>query len=510
LINSRPLRRLAALFLLASLTPASLLAAPTRGAAAQALDASLRYTSATYGYSLLIPPGWVRVPHVRWTPRGPAADLTVMPPDHQAALGVFVVPTGSATYSATDLQNLALRLISQQSPLPTVATLEGYARISQEVIKKLVANHTTYQSVTADLTYGGHMVCYARMSVAVAQQHRRLYVVAALVYESIAGLPPGGSGSTDTPTPGGFAVAPGSAHPAAMATAVAGPMMAHDHHAASERPSDAPAPLPTDRERGNLCRTQDDAGLVFLDKNCAATRYSNAMLQAFSSINIAARAAADPRPAPVIGADGFATYASPAQGVTVHYPAQWTPVSVPGALGAVQSPDQTALVLLVVQPTNAALSEADLQSIADRQIAQVGSVVLQPVHKTITMNGVPAVIALASSVGINTGSMVGSAQVSVLVTAYHHRLYLTRAATLLVHSGIGDQIPVIYPYFSPFTALARRAVFDFEPVTGALFTHNYDLGLAFDTALSMTVDPHVPNAVANGGTGGQSFVPLPR
>lgn len=509
MINARRLRGLATLSLLASLAPSSLLASPTHDAAARAGGAGLRYTSATYGYSLLIPPGWVRVPHVRWTPRGPAADLTIMPPDHQAALGVIVVPMGNATYSATDLQNVALRLISQESPLPTVSTLEGYARISQEVIRKLVVNHTAYQSVTTDLTYGGHMVCYARMSVAVTQQHRRLYVVAALVYESIAGLPPGGSAPTDTPTPDGFAVGPGGARPEAMATAVAaGLLMAHDRYATGERPYDAPAPLPTDRERGNLCRTRDDAGLVFLDKNCAATRYSNAMLQAFSSMSIAARAAADPRPAPVIGADGFATYTNAAQGVTVRYPAQWTPVSVPGALGAVQSPDQTALVLLVVQPTNTSPSEADLQTIADQQIAQVGTVVLQPVHKTITMNGVPAVIALASSVGINTGGMVGSAQVSVLVTAYHHRLYLTRAATLLVHSGIGDQTPVIYPYFSPFTVLARRAVFDFEPVTGALFTHSFDLGLAFDTALSMAVDPHVPTA--NTGAGGQSAVPVPR
>ncbi len=491
MINARRRRGLATLGLLALLdvlTPAGVRAAPTPLPAAHAGGAAVRYTSATYGYALLLPPGWARVPRVRWTPQGPAADLTIMPPDHQAALGVIVVPTGRTLYSALDLQNVALRLISQQSPLPSVAPLEGYTRISKEVIKQLAVNHITYQTVTADLDYGGHMVCRALMSVAVTQQHQRLYVVASVAYQAIFGLPPGGgSQPTDTPTPNGFILSPGRALPGAVATAAAGPMSEPAHGDASGWAGDAPAPLPTDHERGNLCRTPDDAGLIFLDKNCAAAAYSSAMLRSFASMTIAAHMAADPRPAAAIGADGFATYSSAAQGVAVRYPAQWTPVAVPGALGAVQSPDQTALIVLVVQPATTALSAQDLQSIADQQIAQVGTVVLPPVHKTIQMHGVPAVIALASSVGINTGSMVGSAQVSVFVTAYHHRLYLTRAATLLVRSGIGDLTPVTYPYFSPFTALARRAVFDFEPSTGPLFTHSYDLGLAVDTALSMSV-----------------------
>jgi hypothetical protein len=54
--------------------------------AAHAAGSVSSFTSAAYGYSLLVPSSWVRIAGVHWTPDGAPADLTVMTADHQAAL----------------------------------------------------------------------------------------------------------------------------------------------------------------------------------------------------------------------------------------------------------------------------------------------------------------------------------------------------------------------------------------------------------------------------------------
>lgn len=480
------IRFLLVLGLLICLAPRYLLATSVRTTVAHAASAGLQYRSATYGYSLRIPAGWVRVPHVRWTPGGPPADLTIMPPDHQAALGVVVTPTGNTVYSATDLQNVAARLIAQESYLPSVATLMGSTPISHEVTKKQVINHVTYQIVSANLLYGGHMVCSVEMTVAVTQQHHRLYAVAAIVYAAIFGLPPGGGEPTDTPVPGDSGISPQQVIPAVVATAVPSGLAPASSAVPAAAVADAgPVPLPTDRERGNLCRTSDDVGLIFLDKNCAAGADTNAMLQAGASMRIAPQAATDRRAAAVVGADGFATYVDPGRGALVRYPAQWTPVAVSGAVAAVESPDQNSLIALFEQPiTASSLSSADLQSIANQQIGQIGSAITPPVFKTIRLGSISAFLGLDSAVGIDTGNVVGQAQVTVVVAVIHQRICVVRAATLVVSSSL-TQATVIYPYFTPFTTLARRAVFDFESATVPLFSRAQDVGLGFASALSL-------------------------
>jgi hypothetical protein len=185
---------------------------------------------------------------------------------------------------------VAERLIDQENPLPGVAALIGYTPTSKTIIKQQMINHVAFQTVTASLLYGGHMVCFAQMEVAVTQRYHRLYMVAAVVYRSIAGVPPAGEGDTPTATPegGAFDLSQRPIVPAPMATVVP-EGLAHGFSVrpAASRSSDEPVPLPTDRERGNLCRTSDDAGLVFLDKNCAGAYEANILVQAIASMRIA-------------------------------------------------------------------------------------------------------------------------------------------------------------------------------------------------------------------------------
>ena len=96
--------------------------APQQGVAAtRAASGLVRYTSAAYGYTVLVPSSWARLYHLPWTPAGPPADLTVMTPDHQAALGIIVAPTGSRRYSDVEFQGVALRLLYQENGVgPTI------------------------------------------------------------------------------------------------------------------------------------------------------------------------------------------------------------------------------------------------------------------------------------------------------------------------------------------------------------------------------------------------------
>jgi hypothetical protein len=479
------MRYLVLLGFLCCLAPRALFTVPVHPAAAHASSLSARYSSARYGYSLLIPTGWVRVPNVRWTPGATPADLTVMSPDHQAALGVMVTPIGAMRYSATDLQNVAERLMSQENPLPGVAALVGYTPAAKATIKQQVINHVTFQVVSSELLYGGHMVCFVDMGVEVTQRYHRLYTVAAVVYRSIAGLPPGGEGEpTATPLPGASGASPQRVNPAAMAPSFPTDLaQGFSVQPADSRVGAEPPPLPTDRERGNLCRTPDDGGLTFLDKNCAGALEVTLLVQSMASVRLAP-GADDTRPAATVGPDGFGIYVDPSRSAMVRYPVQWTPVSVSSALAAVEAPDRDSLIALYEEQTSSALSQSDLQSIAEQQILDVGRPVFAPTFKTINLDGTSALLALANGVGINTGNTVGEAQVSVIVAVIHQRVVVARAETLLVSNNISIA-QVTYPYFTPFTTLARIAVFNFEPTTAVQFSVDQDVGLGYLAVTSL-------------------------
>jgi len=265
--------------------------APHSAASARVVGGVARYTSAAYGYTLRVPTGWARIPGARWTPAGPRADLTLMTPDHQAALGVIVSPTGSRRYSDAE-----------------------------------------------------------------------------------------------------------------------------------------------------------------------------------------------------VGVDGFATATDPALGVRLEYPTQWTAVSVPNTNAGLQSADQTVLVTLQAQRTDAeTLGPSDLQSVANAQIAQVSNGLPPSSYQTMRINGVLYLRAFIPSTITRVGNgMIG--QVSVTVASYRHRLYSLRAIALNSTGGsVGFSAPDVYPYFSPFTTLARLT-----HNTGGL--QSQEGNLAAQTTLSLFIDPHVPEA----------------
>jgi hypothetical protein len=62
------MRHLVLLGLCICLAPHYLAAAQRQTMVARAASVAARYTSARYGYSILVPSGWVRVPNVHWTP----------------------------------------------------------------------------------------------------------------------------------------------------------------------------------------------------------------------------------------------------------------------------------------------------------------------------------------------------------------------------------------------------------------------------------------------------------
>ncbi len=451
-------------------------AAAGGSASARTAGAVVRYTSQTNGYSLLLPTGWVRLRGVRWTPAGPPADLTIMTPDRQAALGIMVTPTGRTTYSRAELQGIALRLLYQEDNVLSSTSVQT---------KRLVINGVPYETASAYLVSGLPTMA-TFLSIGVAQRNHRLFAVAGLVYIQLYTLQQGGP-SEPTATPDGGFGQPirAGARPLAVAapTAVVAPVVAAPAARPWHRPADAPAPPPTSQWRGNRCPSGDDAGLAIADRNCA-WRAENAVLQAVAStLTLSVRAPADRLPAATVGVDGFVRYADRAHGYAVSYPAQWAPISVPGTSGAVRSPDQNAAATVGVQSINASsLAQSDLQSVAAAQIAQVGSALGNISYRTTSVNGILYLVAFAPGVGISTANGgLGQAQVGVVVAAYRHRLYSVRGVALTVSST--DATPVLYPYFSPFTPFARG----YQNVTD---THGQEAGLALQTALSLVVDPN--------------------
>jgi len=79
------------------------------------------------------------------------------------------------------------------------------------------------------------------------------------------------------------------------------------------------------------------------------------------------------------------------------------------------------------------------------------------------------------------------AQVSVTVASYHHRVYSLRAIALtyLASLDANGAPPAVYPYFNPFTTLARST-----QSTVDLLGQQSDL--AAQTTWSLSIDPHVP------------------
>jgi hypothetical protein len=191
-----------------------------------------------------------------------------------------------------------------------------------------------------------------------------------------------------------------------------------------------------------------------------------------------------------VGVDGFTVATSSSLGVRVEYPAQWSTVSVPDTNIAVRSADQNAAFEVAVNRTSAAtLAQSDLESYASSLIAQVASATA-PSYQALQVGGVEYVRALAPTAVITeaSGAYV-QAQVSVCVASYRHRAYSLRAVALTYLSTPEENWspPALYPYFSPFTTLARSS-----QSTADLLQQQSEL--AAQTAWSLYVDPQVPDA----------------
>ena len=448
----------------------------------QTTRAAQRYTSAAYGYALRAPASWVHIPGVRWTPMGPSADLTLMTPDHQAALGVIVAPTGNRVYSGLELQDVAFRLLSQENQISPLVQIQT---------KRVVVNGVPYETAGGYLISGVPLMATIA-SVAVTQRHHRLYAIATLVYLQVYTAPPADSGPPPTDTPSGNAEPPQRLQPAAVSTAVAGrydvSVGAGDRQIPRERPADPPAPLPTDRLRGNRCRTSQDAGLAVVDRNCAFRAELQAMMTMLSTFTIDPAAADDRRPAAAVGVDGFTSISDPAQGYRLAYPAQWARVPAPGTVAFARSADRNAGVgVTVLQIDAASLSEGDLRSAADHQLATVATYPGALVHRTVHVGDATYVVAFARGAGVTTaGGGLGQARVVVVATAHRHRLYTTTGIGLTVLGAGEDTTRILYPYFSPFSTLARR-------YQSTLDTHAQEADLALRAALTLFVDPNVPS-----------------
>ncbi len=453
-------------------------------AVASAPRALVRYTSRADGYSLLLPAHWVRVPGVRWTPAGPPADLTLMTPDRQAALGIMMTPTGRTTYTRAERQGIAVRLLYQEDDILPSTTVRT---------QTLTVNGVSYDTASAYLTSGlPDMSTFA--SVAVTQRNRRLYAVVALVYIQLYTLPRGGpeQNPTETPAAGRGTAAHAAGYPAVVAAptaaAAAAAVAARPGTRSEDRlqgyPVAAPVPPSSGQWRGNRCPSSSDAGLAIADKNCAWEAEYNALHAAAATLTIAAHAPADALPAARVGVDGFARSVDPSRGYMVAYPAQWTPVSVPSTDAAARSPDGNVLVAVGVQSIGTpSLGQGDLRSVAAAEIGQVGNALGNISYTTATVNGILYLVAFAPGVSLSTpGGGLGQARVSVAVAADHHRLYSTRGIALMVSST--DATPVLSPYFDPFTAFARA----YQTSTD---THLQEAGLALQTTLSLIVDPRI-------------------
>lgn len=468
---------------------------PQQGLAAMRVASGpARYTSAAYGYSLLAPTSWVRLPGVRWTPAGPVADLTLMTPDHQAALGVIVTPTGGRRYADAELRSVALRLLYQEN---------GVVPTSPVQQTRVVVNGVPFETALS-FTYSGFGIytygAETLVAVLVTQRYNRLYALPAVMYVHQGAQPPSGA-ATPTPTPeGGYGVAPGVWQGGQAAAAAPAPLPTAGPVATARRlvqgPAGPPQPLPTDHLRGNPYPDASDGALIIRDKNCAYNVEAQALTAMQNSFRFTAQATPDGRPAALVGADGFAVAADPALGVRLEYPAHWKAVSAPHTNAGLQSADRNVLVTLAVQRTDAeTVGTSDLQSLADSQISQVvngppPTFRGQVSYQTMRVNGILYLRALAPNAQISSPSAGAlQAAVSVTVASYHHRVYSLRAFALTYLGSLdaNSAPPAVYPYFTPFTTLARLT----QSTADLLLQQS---NLAVQTTLSLFIDPHVPEA----------------
>ncbi len=448
----------------------------------RAASGDVRYASTVHGYALLIPQQLQRIPGVRWTPNGPAADITIMTPDHQAALGVMVAPTGSKVFSDSELQGVAARLIAQEHGTPLLIYKKDLPASEYGQTKRVVVNGLPFQVDTV-LLVGGSIPTFSSLTVAVTQRNHRLFVFASLVYIAIAHTPP--AGLSPTPTPDAILGLLGRAASHTMPVNDIGPAAA-----LPARVIMSPSSLrPVDALRGNPCPQSTDNGLTFFDKNCAAASEGALLLQVFSSVTIQAQAPDDGYAAPAVNVDGFARLVDPAAGSTVWYPAQWSAVAGSGTARVFQSADQNAQVSVAEQASSdPMLSDAAMRALASGQIAAVGNALGVIGYQSGQLNGVPYTIAAAPGVTVAFRSGdYGQAQVVVLVASYHHRVYIVRGSAITVRGLAFTYGVSVYPYFSTFTNLARRYATSTDSA-------RIEAGLATQAAVSLFVDPRVPDA----------------
>jgi hypothetical protein len=75
----------------------------------------------------------------------------------------------------------------------------------------------------------------------------------------------------------------------------------------------------------------------------------------------------------------------------------------------------------------------------------------------------------------------------VLVASYRHRVYIVRGSAITVRGMAFNFGVPVYPFFSTFTGLARRYATSTDSV-------RIEAGLATQAAVSLFVDPRVPDA----------------
>lgn len=484
---------------------------PAANAGATVATATLptiaRYSSAPYSYTLPLPAGWTRIPDVRWLPLGPAADLTVMTPDHTAAIGVLVSPLGDRVASDAYLQTVADRIIAQEDEILSGKIYE----------RRAVIHGVPYRVALATLDHGGELQVSSWMLVLVTARHRRLYAFAGLVYDRKVRFPePNVAGSdttpptpTDTPITLPFAV-PAHARTAQLAPplAVVTPAVSRGdedarrsaprHHqfmgalvAMSAAPAGSESAHPgvaiartTGREDPAHCpEVPRDIFPPVVDKNCALHTSQATIERSFSGITIDAYAAADARPAPSVGLDNFTQERNAADGFALDYPARWTPWPAVGVAFAVRAPDRKAFVAVDVRPAGATpYARSDLQTVADRALEQVGKVVSPVAHTARRIGGQVWVVARPNEIQFDDRGTPASAAAQVAVTVACGRIYLLLEWDYI--TGLGNDDHDVAPrFFAPFYPLARAAALDY------FATESWAAQLEGISANSFSLDP---------------------
>jgi hypothetical protein len=444
------------------------------------------YTSPDQGYSISYPADWQRLSGIHWTAGGPAADLTVMPADHEAALGVIVFPAGNRTWTTAELQTAEDHLILQEDSLGAAknALVHGVVQLGG----------VTYQAAFAHLvhsTYGGNLPLASNyMLVLATVQHHRVFLFTGLLYQAILDLRGGEAQGvpTDTPDPGQDAIQgagsdrvgtganlDGSAPSCGRLTAGTTAPCTED---AAPRGVDAGNADPASVQVcppgtiGFFCGFHGLSScqtllLIYnvVDCNAAAPPEAQDLVDSLSSITIAAQTPDDTRPLPHVLGDGFTLYTDQRNGFSIEYPAGWpikTDLSPSGtslpAVFTLDSPATADSVEITTAPTGPVQYSAhDVQVMADRALDEVGDVTQKRLlHTTQYIGGVTFTVASAPvTIAPNIGHSL-YLQATTALGVYRHRIFgglLTTTGTVvnLNNAGTGlDALRGITPFFSPF------------------------------------------------------------